>query len=124
MLLNTHVWPQMMCELADRKSLRISAQDTDFKVKVFLIAVSGCKLSCSCKVLFYINKHVTLSHLRSKESTGIHEPCIPILLPARAGKSLVPMLQLLHIALFTYSICMYCFHLNLYNGLFSKEFYF
>ena len=41
-LLNTHIWPQMMCELADRKSLRISAQDTDFKVKVFLIVVSGC----------------------------------------------------------------------------------
>ena len=44
MLLNTHVWPQMMCELADRKSLRISAQDTDFKVKVFLIVVSDCML--------------------------------------------------------------------------------
>ena len=36
----------MMCELADRKSLRISAQDTDFKVKVFLIVVSGCNLYC------------------------------------------------------------------------------
>ena len=24
--------------------------------------------------------YVTLSHLRSKESTGIHKPCIPILL--------------------------------------------
>ena len=44
MLLNTQVWPQMMCELADRKSLRISAQDTDFKVKVFLIVVSDCML--------------------------------------------------------------------------------
>ena len=40
-LLNTHVWSQMMCELADRKSLRISAQDTDLNVKVFLIVVSG-----------------------------------------------------------------------------------
>ena len=28
----------------------------------------------------YAYTHVTLSHLRSKESTGIHEPCIPILL--------------------------------------------
>ena len=40
-LLNTHIWAQMMCELADRKSLRISAQDTDYTVKVFLIVVSN-----------------------------------------------------------------------------------
>ena len=26
--------------------------------------------------------HVTLSHLRSKESTGIHKPCIPGLIPS------------------------------------------
>jgi len=31
----------MTCELADKKSLRISAQDTDLAVKVFLIMVSS-----------------------------------------------------------------------------------
>ncbi|XP_065905721.1 ran-binding protein 3-like [Dysidea avara] len=36
-LLNTTIWPNMTCELADKKSLRISAQDTDLTVKVFLI---------------------------------------------------------------------------------------
>ena len=55
-LLNTHVWPQMMCELADRKSLRISAQDTDFKVKVFLIVVSDCILTSSHKVVALLYK--------------------------------------------------------------------
>ena len=28
----------------------------------------------------HVRIYVTLSHLRSKESTGIHKPCIPILL--------------------------------------------
>jgi len=28
----------------------------------------------------YLSQHVTLSHLRSKESTGIHKSCIPDLL--------------------------------------------
>ena len=40
-LLNTTIWPDMTCELADKKSLRISAQDTDLAVKVFLIMVSS-----------------------------------------------------------------------------------
>ena len=31
-------------------------------------------------VCMYVCMYVTLSHLRSKESTGIHKPCIPILL--------------------------------------------
>ena len=29
----------------------------------------------------YVRMYVTLSHLRSKESTGIHKPCIPGLFP-------------------------------------------
>ena len=39
----------------------------------------GC-LICLLKDANVIN--ITLSHLRSKESIGIHKPCIPALLPA------------------------------------------
>ena len=30
-----------------------------------------------CMYIMCIYSYVTLSHLRSKESTGIHKPCIP-----------------------------------------------
>jgi len=75
-LLNTTIWPNMTCELADKKSLRISAQDTDLAVKVFLIMVSSlyacmpvsplCQIGVVVCILFY-----------GPEGQGI--PCFTIL---------------------------------------------
>ena len=55
-LLNTTIWPNMTCELADKKSLRISAQDTDLTVKVFLIMVRSL-----CTVIRIILKFILLT---------------------------------------------------------------
>ena len=41
--------------------------------------------------LMFTTLHVTLSHLRSKESIGIHKPCILALLPARGTCKCTPV---------------------------------
>ena len=37
----------------------------------------------------YICMYVTLSHFRSKESTGIHKPCIPALLSRHSNRTVI-----------------------------------
>ena len=60
--------------ICENPSLR---QVEDICDDILTVRNSEAAAAVSYRVL---STHVTLSHLRSKESTGIHKPCIPILL--------------------------------------------
>ena len=63
------------------------------KTSVATFSLSGifrCYINLLCRIIVEII-NVTLSHLRSKEITGIHEPCIPYSNHSRATSEYKPV---------------------------------